>query len=72
MKGWTMPRASTFVFLLAALGLYAIGLATPAQCALLLAMGCELMVWKRILDERREARVRAPVRRTRGVRGRRY
>lgn len=67
-----MPRASTFVFLLAALGLYAIGLATPAQFALFLAMGCELVVWKRVLDERRAALAKAPVRRTRGLRGRRY
>ncbi|QJE02711.1 hypothetical protein HH212_24085 [Massilia forsythiae] len=56
LKGDTMPHASTFVFILAAVVLYAIGLGTPAQCALFLAAGCELVVWKRAADKLRAAR----------------
>lgn len=67
-----MPRASTFVFLFAAIALYVIGLTTPAQFALFLAMGCELVIWKRAADKLREARVAQPARRMRGIRGRRY
>jgi hypothetical protein len=50
-----MPRASTLIFILAALALYVIGLETPAQFALFLAMGFELVVWKRAADKLRAA-----------------
>ena len=66
-----MPRASTFVFLLAALGLYVIGLTTPAQCALFLAMGCEIVVGKRAADKLRAMRLARVARPSRGMRGRR-
>jgi hypothetical protein len=52
-----MPRASTFVFLLAALGLYIVGMTTPAQFALFLSMGCEIVFWKRVKDQMRTARI---------------
>lgn len=63
-----MPRASTLVFILAAVVLYAVGLTMPAQAALFLAAGLELMAWKRAADKLREARVARPVRRMRGRR----
>jgi len=67
-----MPRASTLIFILSALVLYAIGLTTPATAALFLAMALELVVWKRASDQLREARVvRRQVRSPRDFRGRR-
>jgi hypothetical protein len=63
-KGGTMPRASTLIFILAALALYAIGLQTPAHFALFLAMGFELVVWKRASDQLRAARITRTVRPT--------
>jgi len=66
-----MPRASTLVFILAAVVLYAIGLSLPAQAALFLAAGLELMVWKRAADKARELATVRVARRTRGIRGRR-
>lgn len=64
LKGNAMPHASTIFFILAAVVLYVIGLGTPAQCALFLAMGCEAVVWKRAADQLREARAmrRQPLR----------
>lgn len=66
-----MPRASTLVFILAAVVLYAIGLTMPAQAALLLAAGLEMVVWKRAADKLREARVATAARTARPVRRRR-
>jgi hypothetical protein len=62
LKGRTMPRASTLIFILAALALYVIGLETPAQFALFLAMGFELVVWKRAADKLQAARIARTVR----------
>jgi hypothetical protein len=71
LQGGTMPRASTFVFLFAALGLYIFGMSTPAQCALFLAMGCELAAWKRASDKLRAMRLARIVQPARRMRGRR-
>jgi hypothetical protein len=68
-KGDTMPRASTFVFFLAAFGLYVIGMTTPAQFALFLGMACEVVFWKRAGDKLRAIRI---ARRTAPGRNRRY
>jgi hypothetical protein len=57
-----MPRASTLIFILAALVLYAIGATTPAQFAFILAMGCEAVVWKRASDKLRAARIARTIR----------
>jgi hypothetical protein len=67
-----MPRASTLFFIVAAIGLYFLGMTTPAQCALFLGMGCEIVAAKRAMDKQRAMRLaRAVARPARGVRGRR-
>jgi len=70
-----MPRASTFVFIVAAIGLYIVGMTTPAQFALFLGMGCEIVAAKRAMDKLRAMRLARAVSHTprpaRGVRGRR-
>lgn len=67
-----MPRASTLFFIVAAIGLYIIGLTTPAQFALLLGMGCEIVAAKRAMDKLRAMRqARVAARPARGMRGRR-
>jgi hypothetical protein len=70
-----MPRASTLFFIVAAIGLYVVGMTTPAQCALFLGMGCEIVAGKRAMDKLRAMRLARAVARTarpaRGVRGRR-
>ena len=67
-----MPRASTLFFIVAAIGLYIIGMTTPAQFALFLGMGCEIVAAKRAMDKLRAMRLaRVAARPARGVRGRR-
>jgi hypothetical protein len=73
-----MPRASTLFFIVAAIGLYVVGMTTPAQCALFLGMGCEIVAGKRAMDKLRAMRLaRAvshaarPLRDMHGMRGRR-
>lgn len=65
-----MSRAITFVFLLAAIGFYALAMTTPAQCALLLSMACEGVFWKRSMDALR-ARRAVRIARSPAIRGRR-
>jgi hypothetical protein len=67
-----MPRASTLFFIVAAIGLYILGLTTPAQFALFLGMGCEIVAGKRAMDKLRAMRqARVAARPVRGMRGRR-
>lgn len=68
-----MPRASTLFFIVAAIGLYIVGLSTPAQCALFLSMGCEIVAGKRAMDKLRAMRLARVASRSarpqRGMRG---
>ena len=60
-----MPRQSTLVILLATVVLYAIGFSGAVPAGIFLAMGLELVVWKRASDRVRAmrlARVARPVR----------
>lgn len=70
-----MPRASTLFFIMSAIGLTIVGMAVPAQFALFLGIGCEILAGKRAMDKLRAMRlaraVSPPARPARGVRGRR-
>jgi len=64
-----MPRTSTLFFIVAAIGLYIVGMTTPAQFALFLGMGCEIVAGKRAMDKLRAMRLaRAATRPVRGYR----
>jgi hypothetical protein len=64
-----MPRASTLFVIVAAIGLYIVGMTTPAQFALFLGMGCEIVAAKRAKDKLRAMRLaRAAARPVRGYR----
>lgn len=63
-----MPRASTLFFIVAAIGLYIVGMTTPAQFALFLGMGCEIVAGKRAMDKLRALRLARAARPVRGYR----
>jgi hypothetical protein len=66
-----MPRPSTLVILLATVVLYALGLSGALPVGIFLAMGLELVAWKRAADRAqalRPVRVARPMRDQRGRR----
>lgn len=62
-----MPRPSTLVILMATVVLYAVGLSGALPAGIFLALGLELMAWKRAQDQAQamqRARIVRPQRRS--------